>query len=112
MFEESIEHLFYNCNDTRNFWLNILQKWNEALDTDIVVALKDVILGYQIFDNVLSDVEKALNIVIMYGKRYIFQCKVSSKELSTAQFFQNNKLAMLICKYPENSVNFIKCLYE
>ena len=45
MFEESIEHLFYNCNNTRNFWLNILQKWNESLDTDIVVALKDVILG-------------------------------------------------------------------
>ena len=39
MFEESIEHLFYDCNNTRNFWLNILQKWNEALDTDIVVAL-------------------------------------------------------------------------
>ena len=112
MLEESIEHLFYNCNNTRNFWLNILQKWNTALDTDIVVALKDVILGYQIFDNVLSDVEKALNIVIMYGKRYIFQCKVSSQELSTALFFQNIKLAMLICKYPENSVNYIKCLYE
>ena len=99
LYDESIEHLFYECNKARNLWLSVLNIWNTLFETEIELSVKDIILGYKLTD-ALTDTEKALNVLILYGKQYIFDCKRSEKEVCIHSFKLFLKRNVKICKYP------------
>ena len=111
MFEETIEHLFYQCNIVRNFWFSVFDMWNASHDKQIDVKLKDIILGYNVDNVPISDVSKAVNMIILYGKSYIFKCKVDGQKIHFTLFQHYLKNAMEICKYEENLLLKVTCFY-
>ena len=65
---ETIEHIFFECNVVRNFWLKLTDLWNECMDNNISFTCKDILLGYDV-NNWKKYI--AENILIMYAKKYI-----------------------------------------
>ena len=66
--EETIEHLFYDCNVTYNFWLSFLQKI-KLFDEHFSISKTEILLGF---------ITKSLfiNLLIIIAKNYIFRCKL------------------------------------
>lgn len=48
MYMETIEHVFFECLDVRNFWLSLVERWNRYYDNPINICCKDVLLGYEV----------------------------------------------------------------
>ena len=111
MFEETIEHIFYQCNYVKNFWFSIFDIWNRAHDMQIDVNVKDIILGYDLDHAPFNNISKAVNLIILYGKSFIFKCKVDGHNINLRFFQQYLKCAMEICKYEESILLNVTCLY-
>jgi hypothetical protein len=71
--EETIEHFFFECAVTKQFWYAFLTWWNtEKHDYNPdTLEEKDVILGYNLPDKY----ERTLNICILIGKKMIYEQK-------------------------------------
>ena len=71
--DETIEHFFFGCTVTKQFWYVFLTWWKAAeLDTcPNILEENDVILGYHLTD----PNEKTLNCCILIGKKMIYEQK-------------------------------------
>lgn len=102
---ESIEHLLFQCNVVYNFWLQIFTKWN-AIHDIVELTEKCIILG-QSSNHLQESFHKALNVVILLGKNYIWTCKQDGKNIVVTQFLRG--LCRHISVY-ENCVQVKNCI--
>ena len=80
---ESLEHLFFNCQITKHFWLEVFIRWNFVNEIKIQPNVKDIILGKYGDKNVERDF---VNLIILAGKAFIWSCKQNVKELNVPRF--------------------------
>lgn len=73
MYIEDIEHIFFNCEIVKQFWYELSKKWNVFDGSYIPVTAQDIILGISL-DNLNSC--DACNIIVLYGKKYLYNCKM------------------------------------
>ena len=76
--DDTMEHFFFNCNDSNIFW-NSLSEWSKCnIDfniTDIMFGLED------------SDIKmKVFNFMIIFAKRYIHDQKLMEKKILLTDF--------------------------
>jgi hypothetical protein len=74
---ETIEHFFFDCELTKQFWYAFLTWWN-TVENDHIKQLdeKDIVLGYNI-----ADKKKVLiNCCILIGKKVIYEQKKYIKQ--------------------------------
>ena len=83
LYIETIEHLFWECQAVKNFWLTFVDNWNINHNSDINLDFKDIIYGYNIVD-LFS--EKAINLLLLIVKGFIYQCKIKSKSINFQGF--------------------------
>ena len=98
MYIESIEHLFYECFVVKDFWLKVCELWNRQMVQTMQLACKEVIMGYcpqDITDNVIF----AINLVLLYGKKYIYTCKFYEKAIDVTAFVEYVKACLKIENY-------------
>jgi hypothetical protein len=71
--EETIEHFFFDCALTKQFWYAFLTWWNtgEHYSNPDTLEEHDVILGYNLCDKN----ERTLNCCILIGKKMIYEQK-------------------------------------
>ena len=106
MYPESIEHLFFGCFVVKNFWFKLIELYSLYVNSDISVTCQDVLLMYEKendFDN------NNINILILYGKRFIYDCKLKRCEVSLNNFtkYFYSKLCLLQNVNCKNKVSFV-----
>ena len=105
---ETIEHIFYECFAVKNFWLSIVDKYNEYFKVNVKISCKDVILMYKGNDETLAYI---LNTLLLYGKQYVYKCKMNNCTLHLDQFMKYMKnvmeaLALVKCKDEDKYILF------
>jgi hypothetical protein len=70
--DETIEHFFFGCEITKDFWYGFLTWWN-ALGNDkpTILEEKDIIMGF----NIPNKKEMLINQCILIGKKMIYDQK-------------------------------------
>ena len=72
--EESLEHFLFDCNVIKNLWIEVFSKWNrDCALTNVILDRKLVTFG--MYHNQKQTERIALNIIILVGKAYIWNCK-------------------------------------
>ena len=84
MYRETIEHLFFECLFVRNFWVEIQMKLSEIVHENITLNKKEILFGYGL-DTVINK-NSFINKIIMYGKYYIWKCKMNFQGVCYRQF--------------------------
>jgi hypothetical protein len=80
---ETVEHFFYGCRVTKNFWQAFQTWWNLITGEDIkIIYEKDIILGYIRESNVF----KVFNCCILIGKHMIYRQKNIEKQPDIYRF--------------------------
>ena len=103
MYPESVEHLFYECMQVKNLWLKLIDYFNVYLNSQVVITCKEVLL---IVNSHCEMVNDCLNMLCLYGKKYIMVCKLQ-KSLPTMKMFvtyMDDKIKIIKqthCKYRE-----------
>ena len=69
---ETLTHLFFNCTHVQDFW-NDLKHFLNTLEYNFIFSLEFVIFG-----NISSSSESAENLIYLFGKKYIWNCKYKS----------------------------------
>jgi exonuclease III len=70
--DETIEHFFFGCEKTKDFWYFFLRWWNAlGNNTPNILEEKDIILGH----NLSNNKELTLNSCILTGKKMIYEQK-------------------------------------
>ena len=72
IYSQSIEHLFCNCFIIKTFWMAVCK---DLRDLNLIrdnLSDKDILLGYGIEGD---EDNLTLNQIIMFGKKFIFDCK-------------------------------------
>ena len=85
LYEESIEHLFFECIEVKSFWLDLISEVNDRFDMKITLKCKDIVCGYEI-ENYTTNKHFAINIIILYAKQFIYRCKMDNRIPKTMQF--------------------------
>ena len=80
---QSIEHLFYSCFLIKTFWLNVSRDLQDSQLIENQLSEMDVIRGYGID---CTKICLAVNQIILFGKRFIFNCKQNVSKLSAKNF--------------------------
>jgi len=77
--EETIEHLFYDCQSIFRFWLEFSRRMPNEFNFTTFLTRKNVLLGN-------SQQPPILNHVCMLGKRYIYVTRCKKQQLSVVNF--------------------------
>ena len=92
--QESLEHLFFYCQVTRNFWLHVCNLWNSVSELKIQLSAKDIILGKYCAINTESIY---VNLIIVEGKAFIWSCKQNGDEINLIRFLNRIKNTVKRC---------------
>jgi len=68
---ETLNHIFYECQISYNFWLDFMEWWQERYNEKVTLFCKDVLLGYSTEDIRMPKC-LLLNKFLLIGKRMIF----------------------------------------
>ena len=68
--EETLEHLFFNCKITYQFWLSFVEKI-KLYDNDFTFRREDILLGF------LSE-NCFINYLFVVAKNFIYRCKLNN----------------------------------
>ena len=83
--QESIEHLFFDCQMIKDFWLSIFEIWNYITNSNVLPTSRDILLG-RYFER--TEKGEILNTLIIIGKFYIWNCKLKLN-LTNVKLFQD-----------------------
>ena len=84
---ESLEHLLYLCNYTKQFWVTLSNWINTCLNMSITLSEVNVLFG--IHGN--KEENRVLNFVIMQAKWYIYKSKIKEEIIFLLAFFTQLK---------------------
>ena len=89
MEEETIQHLFWNCNIVQHFWAELeAQLHSKCFNcARLSLSMELVLLGVK--DNVITD--KALDYLILSAKFFIYKCKLQGTQPNFTPFIHNLK---------------------
>ena len=79
---DTIEHFLYFCN--LDFWNLFLTWWNDLFSLNLNLGTLDIIFGVPIIDD--KDNNDAFNFSLLYGKYFIYICKLQEKAISFGHF--------------------------
>ena len=83
LYTQDCQHLFFECLETKNMWLNI-QRWlKEDYNVEYDFTLYSVLFG--VYNN-CSREHVIINQMIMYCKLYIYKCKYKDISLNMTMF--------------------------
>ena len=113
MFPETIEHLMFECNVVKNFWFTLFNCYNQMKKVNISISCKDIVLYFTNTD--YKDEETCVNILILYGKSYLYTCKMAKQEPNilgfTRQMTLNLKILNCIqCKCKEELAQIVQLI--
>ena len=93
--EETISHLYFDCNHVSNFWLEI-HGWLGSININFPLSINNVLFGYK-----QENFDSEVNYLFLLGKRYVWTNKFKDTELSVAAFknFLKHKLEELRDSY-------------
>ena len=77
--EQTVFHLFYDCNHVKRLWLAVEQWLTRECGIDLKFCAKDVLFGVVEKDNFL-------NSIICYARLYIMKCKIQDKQIAIEGF--------------------------
>ena len=66
---DTIEHALWNCLNVKDFWMQVFEIWNELNNTHYKPCLKMITFG------VLDSEDASINMLMLYGKKYIQEVK-------------------------------------
>ncbi len=94
LYNETLEHLLYECLIVKNFWFRVFEKVQPLSHLKIRISCVNIMLAYTSEDKC---VQNMVNIIILYGKKYILRCKNNRENLSIESFciFLKQKLDTL-----------------
>ena len=96
---DGLSHYFYECKVTKPFWKQ-LENWIYHVSS-IKVPLSKVDIIFSIpFDD--DDFLHSLNFIVMYGKCYIYKCKLENNNIFLLDFLVDLKNILVIEKYRTN----------
>ena len=103
MYVENVEHLFFYCIVVKNFWYQLINKWNVNHQSEFKIDCFNVLFGIE----TENDNNVNLNILIMYAKKYIYSCKMEEKEPNYVLFMNYFKRCLKVlcisnCNLTEN----------
>ena len=80
----TVEHLFYECNTTKNFWVTLSYMWKMYIhNKNFNIGLSDIIFGYNLQN---FEGTKSLNTVILQAKYYIYKSFLKEKAATITGF--------------------------
>jgi len=68
---ETINHVFYECQITYNFWLCFMKWWEDSFHEKVTLTCRDILLGYKTQD-IRTPKNLLFNKCILIAKRFIF----------------------------------------
>ena len=77
--EQTVFHLFYDCNHVKRLWLAVGQWLIRECGVDLKFCAKDVLFGVVEKDNFI-------NSVICYARLYIMKCKIQDTQIAIEGF--------------------------
>ena len=95
---DDIEHFLVKCNLVRPFWDRFLEWWRTVYDIVINLCVLDTILG--IANPERDDMIYNLNFCLLFGKYFIYKCKINEKLISFPLFLKELR----------NRVEYEKCI--
>ncbi len=109
--QETIEHFIYDCNNVKNFWIQVFEKWNYICPTlTILHDVKLVTFGmFRDFNEIERD---AVNIIILLGKYFIWQCRFKGSIPSMTYFIMSLNRSIEVCKQKEPTNSFLNRYLE
>jgi hypothetical protein len=78
---ESIEHLFYDCNITSQFWYSFIEHFAPSCPNIVHLSKKETLLGNEQLDSLC-------NFLLIFAKYYIYTCRFNMQNLSIYAFKQ------------------------
>ena len=75
--EETISHLMWECEIVQNFWSRLLNILKEKCILCETLELSEPLILFGIKEKVITD--KAIDLIILIAKYYIYSCKWQSK---------------------------------
>ncbi len=90
---QSIEHMLYECIIVKNFWLQLNDLWKKYNNQPLFLNYDVIMFGH--IENLADNIKE--NILLMYAKKYIYDCKIKESQLSILHFknFIVNKLTIV-----------------
>ncbi len=82
--KERIQHLFWSCNITQQFWMRLENLFNSKCELAANVKFSEDLVLFGTQENVKTD--PIFDFIIMYAKQYIFSCKVKTDEPNITSF--------------------------
>ena len=73
--EQTVFHLFYNCNHVKRFWLAVEQWLTRECGMDLKFCAKNVLFG-------VVEKDSFMNSVICYERLYIMKCKIQEMQIA------------------------------
>ena len=92
--QETLLHLFFDCQKVKDFWLTVVEIWNDLNNDDKTATPDYILLGYFHKKIVNSDM---FNILILMGKYFIWRCKLMEYSLNILEFKMFVKSEFEIC---------------
>jgi len=83
MYKDTLEHSLWECYEIRNFWFGLFHIWNHIIESNIKPDLKTATFG---IINGKEVNHKPTNTLFLFGKKYIFESKCNSHQLSYRNF--------------------------
>ena len=78
---ETLLHLFYECDQTKQFWTNVESFINTIYGLDLSLTKFSIAFGYNVFDP-----DPFINYVIILGKKYIYRKRCSESRPNFHEF--------------------------
>ena len=77
---ELISHLYFNCNNVKNLWLEI-KAWLSGLNIDLPLVISSILFGIK-----KESYDSLLNFIILTAKQFIWATKFNFNTLSFQAF--------------------------
>ena len=90
--KDTIEHFFFQCIDTTSFWNKLTTWYDSKTQRNTVLTSKKIILGCDPADATLAH-------IILYGKWYIYRCKMANSPIIFKSFLEYAKSQCRIEKF-------------
>jgi hypothetical protein len=109
---DNIEHYFYDCLETRNFWLSFQSWWNTMRNENIIVTKEMAMIG------IINEVENvdSLNACLLLARWYIYSEKLKLQSAFLYKFLcrlrYKIKIERVICQNKNQMAQYNKMWHE
>ena len=112
MYPETIEHIFFECIVVKNFWFEVFRHYSKYTNQNVTIECRDILLYYKNDKNDDAKCCIMINLLILYGKMYVYKCKMENIEPQMLSFltymtFKLTIFEQVTCKYKEEYLQLL-----